>query len=193
MAVMKIRIWPDPALAEVAEPVDSFGDETQALVDDMYETMYKAHGVGLAATQVAVGKRVIVIDLDPSGDGKENPDYAEELREWGFQGPVVLINPEIVEGDGGISWDEGCLSLPGVTETIKRKAEVTVRALDRHGNEFTHHARGLYAVALQHEIDHLDGKLFVDYLSRLKRDVIKRKMLKLKDIYDNDGVAAATS
>ncbi|MEO1171729.1 MAG: peptide deformylase [Myxococcota bacterium] len=189
MTVMKIRIWPDDALAEVATPVDSFGDETQKLVDDMFETMYKAHGVGLAATQVAVAKRIVVIDLDPSGDA--SPEYQAELDEWGFQGPVTLINPEIIERDGAISWSEGCLSLPGVTETIKRKGTVTVRALDREGNPFEHQAAGLYAVALQHEIDHLDGKLFVDYLSRLKRDVIRRKMLKMKDLYDNDGVAAA--
>ncbi|MEL6545196.1 MAG: peptide deformylase [Myxococcota bacterium] len=189
MAIMQIRIWPDDALAEVAKPIEDFGTETQTLVDDMFETMYKANGVGLAATQVAVDKRLVVIDLNPSGD--PDPDYQRELDEWGYQGPVVLINPEIVDGEGAISWNEGCLSLPGITETIKRKGEVTVRALDRDGQPFEHTARGLYAVALQHEIDHLDGKLFVDYLSRLKRDVIKRKMLKLKDLYDNDGVAAA--
>ncbi len=189
MAVMQIRIWPDDALAEVAAPVEDFGEDTQKLVDDMFETMYKAHGVGLAATQVAVAKRVVVIDLNPSAD--EDEEYLSELESWGYEGPVVLINPEIVEGGGAISWNEGCLSLPGITESIKRKGEVTVRAYDRKGEPFEHTARGLYAVALQHEIDHLDGKLFVDYLSRLKRDVIKRKMLKLKDLYDNDGVAAA--
>lgn len=189
MAVMPIRIWPDEALAEVAQPVDSFGSATQSLIDDMFETMYKANGVGLAATQVAVKKRVVVIDLNPSGDASE--DVQAELEEWGFQGPVTLINPEIAAASGSISWNEGCLSLPGINETIQRKGEVTVRALDRKGQVFEHQARGLYAVALQHEIDHLDGKLFVDYLSRLKRDVIRRKMLKLKELYQNDGVAAA--
>ena len=176
MSVMKIRIWPDDALSHVAEPVKSFGADTQELVDSLYETMYKAHGIGLAATQVAVDKRVVVLDLDPGGSS--DPEYRKELDEWGVQGPVTLINPEIIEADGAITWDEGWLSLPGITETIKRRGQVVVNALDRHGEPFTHHASGLYAVALQHEIDHLDGKLFVDYLSQMKRQRIRKRLEK---------------
>lgn len=189
MATMKIRIWPDEALVRIAEPVESFGKETQDLVNSMFETMYAAQGIGLAATQVAVDQRVVVIDLNPDNDS--TPEYREQLRDWGFEEPVTLINPEIEAASGDISWEEGCLSLPGVNESIKRRAQVTVKAQNRRGEPFTLHAQGLFAVALQHEIDHLDGKLFVDYLSRLKRDVIRRKMMKLKETYGNDGVAAA--
>ncbi|MEM6731101.1 MAG: peptide deformylase [Myxococcota bacterium] len=189
MTIRKIRIWPDDALTEVAAPIETFDEELHTLIDDMFETMYKAHGVGLAATQIAVNKRVVVIDLNPTGDTSQ--DYLDELEDWGFKGPVAIVNPTLVEPEGNISWNEGCLSLPGITETIKRRGHITLQAFDRDGIAYEHRASGLYAVALQHEIDHLDGKLFVDYLSRLKRDVIKRKMLKLKDLYDNDGVAAA--
>lgn len=191
MAVRKIRIWPDPALSAVAEAVSSVDDEVRALVDDMFETMYKANGVGLAATQIAVMRRVLVIDLDPRGEAKKDPEVAKELEEWGFVQATAFINPEIVEAEGSMSWEEGCLSLPGVTDSVKRKEHVVVRALDRNGAPFTVQAHGLFAVALQHEIDHLNGRVFVDYLSKLKRDVIKRKMLRMKTEHTDDGVVAA--
>lgn len=191
MAVRKIRIWPDPALSEVAKPVEQFGDELKVLVRDMFDTMYKANGVGLAATQLAVPLRVIVIDVDPRGDAKNDPDVAEEIAGWGFTGPRAFINPEILEGEGQLSWNEGCLSLPGVTDTVQRKARVKVSAFDEQGQPFTVSASGLFAVVLQHETDHLNGRVFVDYLSKLKRDVIRRKMERIKPEADGDGVRAA--
>ncbi len=191
MAVRKVRIWPDPALNEVALPVETVDDEVRALVNDLFETMYKANGVGLAATQVAVPRRVLVIDLDPHGDAKNDAEMAADLADCGFSGPEAFINPEIVESEGEVSWDEGCLSLPGITEPIQRWERIQVRALDPDGNELITNVTGLFAVALQHEMDHLDGKVFVDYLSKLKRDVIKRKMERLKAEETDDGVIAA--
>ncbi|MBI5508852.1 MAG: peptide deformylase [Deltaproteobacteria bacterium] len=191
MAVRRIRIWPDPALKEVAAAVAAFDAELRTLVDDLFETMYKANGVGLAATQLAVPQRVLVIDLDPRGDAKEDPELAKELTAMGFAGPVALVNPEIVSADGEIKWEEGCLSVPGVNEEITRKGHVVVKAQYVKGKVLSFEATGLFAVAVQHEMDHLVGKVFVDYLSRLKRDVIKRKMERLKADDVDDGVAAA--
>ncbi len=180
MAVRKIRIWPDPALKEKARPVAEVDGTIKALVDDMFETMYKANGVGLAATQIAVPQRIIVIDLDPKGHGKTDDEVRQELDEWGFKGPVALINPEIVKGEGELVWEEGCLSVPGINEEVKRKEHVIVRAVGVDGNEMTLEGHGLFAVALQHETDHLNGRVFVEYLSKLKRDVIRKKMERLQ-------------
>jgi peptide deformylase len=191
MSVRKIVVWPDPALAEVAKPVAAFDAELKTLVNDMFETMYKARGIGLAATQIAVPLRVIVIDLDPRGESEKDPDTKAELEGWGFKGPLAIVNPEIVSGDGEITWNEGCLSVPGITDQVKRREHVIVKAFDRDGVQFELDAHGLFAVCLQHEIDHLNGKMFVDYLSRLKRDVIKRKMVRLKEEQTDDGVEAA--
>ena len=193
MAVRKIRIWPDPALSEVAKPVETVDDEIRALVDDMFETMYEANGVGLAATQIAVPHRVLVIDLDPSKDAAEHPEVQAELDAFLFKGAQEFINPEIVAREGSIVWDEGCLSVPGYTDKVKRAEKIEIEALDRNGEKFRLEAAGLYAVALQHEIDHLDGKVFVQYLSRLKRDSVKRKMNKMKKAGIDDGVEAAAN
>jgi peptide deformylase len=191
MAVRKIRIWPDPALKEVAKPVVKVDAEVKGLVDDLFETMYKANGVGLAATQLGVPLRVVTIDIDPRGEAKEDSDLKADLKSTGFRGPIAFINPEIIAADGEIVWDEGCLSVPGETGEVTRKEHVVVKALDAKGQEFTVEAFGLFAVAIQHEMDHLIGKVFVDYLSRLKRDVIKRKMERLKADATDDGVQAA--
>lgn len=181
MAVREIRIWPDPALKQVAETVLAVDDGVRALIDDLFETMYKANGVGLAATQIAVPRRVVVIDLDPNHEADAAAEIMQELRGWGFEAPMALVNPKIITAAGQIVWEEGCLSVPGVTEPVKRRERVTVDALDRHGQAFTVQATGLFAVALQHEIDHLDGRVFVEYLSKLKRDVIRRKMQRIKE------------
>lgn len=191
MAVRRIRIWPDPALKEVARPVANVDGATKTLVEDMFETMYKANGVGLAATQLAVAQRILVIDLDPRAQGKKDAEVQQELDEWNFKKPTAFINPEIVKAEGSIVWEEGCLSVPGVTDGVKRKEHILVRALDVDGNEFMTEAHGLYAVALQHEMDHLTGKVFVEYLSKLKRDVIRRKMERLVAEETDDGVVAA--
>lgn len=168
MAIREILIWPDPRLLKVSEPVDEIDDEIRTLVADLLETMYDADGVGLAAPQVGVLKRVVVIDL-----------YSPDAERPSGEEPLVLINPVFEHKEGEMSWEEGCLSVPGETGTVTRAAKVRVRYTDLDGNEQRIEAEGLKAVALQHECDHLDGKLFVDYLSRLKRNVIRRKMLKL--------------
>ncbi len=193
MAIRKIRIWPDPALNEVAAPIESVDDDVRTLVADMFETMYEANGVGLAATQLAVPLRLLIIDLDPTSEAPDNEEVAEELEAWNFNGAQEFINPEIVEQEGSIIWDEGCLSVPGYTDKVERSEQITVKALNRQGEEFTLTCSGLYAVAIQHEMDHLEGKVFVDYLSRLKRDVVKRKMNRLKSSGIDDGVEAAAN
>ncbi|WP_140631037.1 peptide deformylase [Methylibium rhizosphaerae] len=162
MALLNILRYPDPRLHTVAKPVAEVDERIRQLVDDMFETMYDAQGVGLAATQVDVHERVIVIDT------------SEERNE-----PRVLINPEIVwASDEMTMGDEGCLSVPQVYDKVKRHARVTVKALGRDGQIHQFEADGLLAVCVQHEMDHLMGKVFVEYLSPLKRDRIKTKMLK---------------
>src|SRR5688572_28213084 len=162
MARLPILRYPDPRLHTVAKPVDQVDARIRQLVDDMLETMYAAEGVGLAATQVDVHERVIVMDTSESHDD-----------------PRVLINPEIVAASQEMSLgDEGCLSVPQIYDKVPRHAQVTVRAIGRDGQPYEFTAEGLTAVCVQHEMDHLVGKVFVEYLSPLKRDRIKSKMLK---------------
>ena len=176
MTVRKIVVWPDPALAEVAKPVATFDDGLRALVSDMFDTMYKARGIGLAATQVAVPQRVITIDLDPRNDAQNDPDVAAELAAWGFKGPLAVINPEIVSTVGALMWEEGCLSFPGASEEIRRAERVKVKALDQFGKPFELEADGLLAIAVQHENDHLNGVLMIDKLNALRRRLVSRKV-----------------
>jgi peptide deformylase len=161
MAVLDILRYPDPRLYNKAAPVAEVDEPIRALVRDMAETMYSAPGVGLAATQVNVHKRVVVID-------------ASEARDQ----LLVLINPEIVSREGVQYRDEGCLSVPGIYEPVERAERVTVRALGVDGKPFSHSAEGLLAICIQHELDHLEGIVFVDYLSRLKQQRIKAKLQK---------------
>ncbi|RMG56781.1 MAG: peptide deformylase [Gammaproteobacteria bacterium] len=161
MALLQILHFPDPRLRLKAEPVEQVDDEIRQIVDDMFETMYAAPGIGLAATQVNIQKRIIVIDV------------SEDKSQ-----PICLINPEIIERDGEEEMEEGCLSVPGFYEKVQRARHVRVRALDREGQPFEIEDDGLLAVCIQHEIDHLDGKLFVDYLSNLKRERIRKKLEK---------------
>lgn len=190
MAVRPIRIWPDPALGEVAKPVAQVTDATRSLIADLFDTMYDSKGIGLAANQVGVAQRVLVIDLDPKNQAKQDDEVRAELESWGYTGPTALVNPEILEAEGQIVWDEGCLSVPGVIDSVRRKERIVVRALDRKGQSVTLRISGLFAVCVQHELDHLNGKVFVEYLSKLKRDVIKRKMLRLKS-EGEDAILAA--
>lgn len=162
MAVLTILRYPDPRLHQVAAPVTEFDDALRRLVQDMAETMYAAPGIGLAATQVDVHRRVIVIDVSEDKSALQ-----------------VFVNPEIVaSSDDRKVYEEGCLSVPGVYDEVERPDRVTVRACDAHGVPFTLEADGLLAVCLQHEIDHLNGVLFVDYLSKLKRDRVMKKFTK---------------
>ncbi len=159
MAILDILVYPDPRLKQKAAPVERVDESVRQLVDDMAETMYAAPGIGLAAVQVNVRKRVLVIDL------------SEEKNEL-----QVFINPVIVERDGEQETEEGCLSVPGLYAPVQRARRVRVQALDRDGKPFELDAEGVLAVCVQHEIDHLDGKVFVDYLSRLKRERIRKKL-----------------
>jgi len=163
MAILNILEFPDPRLRTVAKPVSKVDKKIKQLVADMFDTMQAANGIGLAASQVDVHQRVIVMDL---GDDSV--------------GPRVFINPEVeVLDDSTNPYDEGCLSVPGFYETIDRPAHVMIRALDGDGNPFEEEAHGLLAVCIQHEIDHLEGKLFVDYLSTFKRQRIRKKLEKI--------------
>ena len=159
--ILPILEYPDPRLKKIAAPVTSFGPEIQRLVRDMAETMYAAPGVGLAATQVDVHKRIIVIDVSEAHD---------ELR--------VFINPEILEAEGEAECEEGCLSVPGFYDKVTRAAAIRVRAQDEHGKPYELSADGLLAVCIQHEMDHLVGKVFVDYLSPLKRARLAARLKK---------------
>ena len=161
MAKLKILEFPDPRLRKKAAEVESVDDALRSLIDDMFETMYDAPGIGLAATQVDVHQRLLVTDV--------SPDKTE---------PYVLINPVILEKDGVTVTDEGCLSVPGYYEEVERAEHIRVRFLDRDGNEQEMEAEGLLAVCIQHEMDHLEGKLFVDYLSETKRQRIRKKLAK---------------
>ncbi|RUO81043.1 peptide deformylase [Idiomarina tyrosinivorans] len=161
MAKLTVLEYPDERLRKVAEPVQQVDDELRATIDDMFETMYESQGVGLAATQVDIHKRLFVADCSEDQDE-----------------PLVFINPEITETEGHFSNDEGCLSFPGVYAKVERAGKVTVKALDRNGESFTKTAEGLLAICIQHELDHLNGKLFVDYLSPLKRNRIRKKLEK---------------
>ncbi|MCO7226569.1 peptide deformylase [Pleionea sp. CnH1-48] len=163
MAILEILEYPDPRLRTKAKPITQFDDALQAKIDDMFETMYQASGIGLAATQVDIHEQLIVMDL------------SEEKND-----PLVLINLKITEKRGFEELDEGCLSFPGVYAKVQRANEVTIEAQDRQGQTFTLDASGLKAVCIQHEMDHLEGKLFVDYLSPLKRDRIRKKLKKLQ-------------
>lgn len=163
MAVLPIRIYPDPVLRESAKPVESVTPELQRLIDDMAETMYDAPGVGLAANQVGALHRVFIVDI-------ANDDEPSDLH--------VFVNPEIVHTEGEIVWKEGCLSFPGVTESVERADKVRVRAWDRDGKPFEMEAEGLMAVAIQHENDHLEGELMIDHLGPVRRRLVQRKLAK---------------
>jgi peptide deformylase len=163
MAIRKIIYLPEECLRKVAKPVEQFDDALQTLIDDMFETMYHARGVGLAAPQIGVSLRLSVIDVN--GDKQEQ---------------IVIINPEIISAEGEKEYEEGCLSVPGTYDKVIRADRVKVKALDRLGNPFEIEADGLLGECLQHEIDHLNGKLYIDLLSPLKRLVARRKLDKYK-------------
>lgn len=163
MAILTILEFPDPRLRTQAKPVEAVDSRIRQLVDDMFETMYAAPGIGLAATQVNVHERVVVMDLSDEQNA-----------------PMVFINPEVeIIGEEKQDYQEGCLSVPGFYETVERPSNIRVKALDRDGTPFVLEPDGLLAVCIQHELDHLDGKLFVDYLTPLKRQRIRQKLEKL--------------
>jgi len=165
MSKLNILEFPDPRLTTVASDVDIFDEALKKLVQDMSETMYSANGIGLAATQVNVHKRLLVLDVS------ENQDQ-----------PRVYINPKILNTEGDQVHEEGCLSVPGIYANVKRAENITIRAQDSDGNTFEEQAEGLHAVCIQHEMDHLIGRLFVDYLSPLKRNMVRKKLEKQRKV-----------
>jgi len=173
MSLLTILEYPDPRLRTKARPVNDVNAAARRLIDDLYETMYAAPGIGLAATQVDVHERILVLDISETKDE-----------------PRCFINPEVLVQEGSAVNEEGCLSVPGVNEQVERPEKIRVRALDRDGQSFELDAEGLLAVCIQHEMDHLDGKLFVDYLSELKRLRIRKKSHKQRKRESDSGRAA---
>lgn len=173
--VHEILVWPNPVLKQKAHPVGKVDDEVRTLIKDMFESMYAADGVGLAAPQIGVMKNVIVLDTTP-----RQPEAK----------PVAMVNPEILSLEGKLTYKEGCLSVPGEAEDVDRAAIVTVRFLDENGDEQTLRCEGLLAVAVQHETDHLKGVMFVDHISALKRELIRKRMKKLQASMEEDDADA---
>lgn len=163
MSLLNILHYPDPRLRNHAQPVENVDNNIRKIIDDMLETMYAAPGIGLAATQVNIAKNIIVIDI------------SEDKNQ-----PLCMINPEILESSGTEKMEEGCLSVPDIFEEVERAEKIKARALNRDGESFELETNGLLAVCIQHEIDHLDGKLFVDYLSSLKQQRIRKKLQKAR-------------
>lgn len=170
MAILTVLRLPDPRLRTVAKPVTDITAETQTIIDDMLETMYDESGVGLAATQVNIHQRIVVMDCSEEHDT-----------------PIIMINPEIIKRDGSMQNEEGCLSVPGIYASVERAETVTVKALDRDGKEFELDATELLAICIQHELDHLMGKVFVDHLSPLKRKRIMTKLEKEAKLLAKEG------
>ena len=170
MAKLPILEFPDPRLRTIAKPVGQVDDTLRQLVDDMFETMYAAPGIGLAATQVNIHQQLLVLDVSE-----------DQSR------PMVFINPEILLAEGHQVYQEGCLSVPGIFAEVKRSEKIAVRALDRDGQTFELEAEGLLAVCIQHEMDHLAGKVFVDYLSPLKRELVRKKLAKQRKLAGEGG------
>ena len=167
MALLDILEFPDPRLRTKASLINNVDGKLATFADDMLETMYTAPGVGLAASQVNFHKRLIVIDV------------TEEKKS-----PLILINPEIITREGDMETEVGCLSIPGFWETVRRSENIQLKAINRQGEEFTLEAEGFLAVCIQHEMDHLEGKLFVDYISKTKRQMIRKKLLKQQKVRD---------
>ncbi len=178
MKVREVLKYPDPFLRETCESVVEVTSDIRDLMEDMVETMRVERGVGLAAPQVGVGKRVVVLNIPEEPEERDDAEQGEGERKFNWT-LYKLINPEIVYSDGEVKFEEGCLSLPGINADVKRFAEVVVRALDENGRPLELKADGFFAIALQHEIDHLDGVLFIDRVSRLKRELLLRRYRKL--------------
>ena len=171
MAILEILTFPDPRLAQKSEPVLEFGKKLKKICDDMLETMYEAPGIGLAAPQVNIHKQIVVIDIDYESTEDEPPILTDK-------NPRIFINAKITQKDGKMLYKEGCLSVPGEYEEVERAERITVMYQDIDGKPHSLEAEGLLAVAIQHELDHLEGRLFLDRLSFVKRKSIKRKILK---------------
>jgi len=177
MAIMEVLTYPNPRLRRKAQAISQVTDELRKLADDMLETMYAEKGIGLAAIQVGVEKRLLVIDIRPMKEGRYDLSQMTD-REKAVAMPLVIFNPEITKKEGKTTFDEGCLSLPGYFETVSRHEYIEVKGLDRDGNPLDLKLDGLLSICMQHEIDHLDGKVFLDRLSPIKSMRLKSKIKK---------------
>ncbi len=176
---LEILTYPNPLLREVSEPVTEFGPELKTLIDDMLETMYDANGIGLAAAQVGKLLQLLVVDTrtrDLDSSREDNDDLTSLEKK--IRQPLILINPEIIKGEGKTTFDEGCLSVPSFFETVERFEKIEVKAFDSDGKEFKFETDGLLAICIQHEMDHLDGTLFIDHISFTKSNKIKNTIKK---------------
>lgn len=179
MAILEILTYPNPLLREVSKPVSEFKPELKKLAEDMLDTMYDANGIGLAAPQVGELIRMLVIDIRPKDEEGRRYQYDEMTAlEKQITQPLVLINPEIIKGEGKTTFDEGCLSVPSFFETVERFEKVEVKAFDVDGREFRFTTDGLLAIVIQHEMDHLEGTLFIDHISFTKSNKIKNQIKK---------------
>lgn len=170
MSILKILHFPDERLRKSAQPVENIDENIKCIIDDMFDTMYAEEGIGLAATQVNIHKQIIIIHIF------EDRDYSENTES--YNSPLVLINPSLLEESGTTGIEEGCLSISGIRARVTRSEKIKIMALDRNGKSFTLEANGLLSICIQHEMDHLKGKLFIDYLSSLKLQRIKKKIEK---------------
>ena len=176
---LEILTYPNPLLREVSEPVTEFGPELKKLIDDMLETMYDANGIGLAAAQVGKLIQLLVIDTRPRDfESQRDEDDDQTELERKIRQPLILINPEVIKGEGKTTFDEGCLSVPSFFETVERFEKIEVKAFDSDGKEFRFETDGLLAICIQHEMDHLDGTLFIDHISFTKSNKIKNTIKK---------------
>ena len=175
--LLEIKIFPAPILKKIAEPVVDFDDEFKLLCKNMIYTMYKSPGIGLAAPQVGIGKRFFVLDVDYKREEYTNDEGEEDYKLSGFN-PKIIANPQIIETEGEIIYEEGCLSLPGVYEEVKRKENIKIQYQDINGDTLTLDGKELFSVCIQHEMDHLEGIVFLDHLSLLKRNLYRKKFIK---------------
>ncbi len=192
MSVLEVFTYPHPVLKKIAEPIQEVDDEIRKLAQDMLDTMYNAPGVGLAAPQVGKSIRLIVIDTRSRDENGEPTTEDMTELEQAVQYPLILINPEIVKKEGDIKWEEGCLSVPGYTEEVERARYIECKALNEKGEEVLIQSDGLLAVCIQHELDHLEGKVFIERLSTLKRNRLKTKIKKFgyPTTYNQDSEAS---
>jgi peptide deformylase len=183
MSVLNVMVWPEKVLETKAEEVTKFDADFKKFVEDMHETMHDSNGIGLAANQVGVLKRVITIEI-PFAESRY-AEQEEEMKEWWHNKKFTFVNPVITKKAGKINYQEGCLSFPDVFDFVDRAAEVWVSAKDENGKDFEVHANGLFAICLQHEIDHIDGIVFIKRMSRLKSEMIRKKMMKRGNVKIN--------
>lgn len=178
MALRTLRIWPDESLTTPTQAVGRIDADIRSLIADLFDTMHAERGIGLAANQVGINLSVVVVDLDADGAATTDRELRRELASWGYTGPLALINPKIVRRAGDITWEEGCLSVPGILGKVTRSARIEVAYHDAQGRKRTLEAKDLFAVCIQHELDHLAGRVFVEYLPQNAQAAARRSLMR---------------